>query len=179
MANFTSNSISVINPFTNTLETTIPVGTNPVRLMKGGGAGGQGSGGPNPPPNPTDPTSPQANRVYVINSNSNSISVIDANKVIATIPVGEGPNNIARNYNISPLSNRIYVSNEYSGDVTVINSLTYTVIETIPIGGANCIKRLCCRFKMFFRTRLGQWLVRRRKQPLAVQYLRQKRHPLK
>jgi len=132
VANSSSNSISVINPFTNTLESTIPVGSNPVRLMKSGAGGGQGSG----PPNPTDPTSPQANRVYVINSNSNSISVIDANKVIATIPVGEGPNNIARNYNISPLSNRIYVSNEYSGDVTVINSLSYTVIETIPIGGA-------------------------------------------
>ncbi|MBK6994728.1 MAG: hypothetical protein IPH31_07300 [Lewinellaceae bacterium] len=59
MVNSNSNSVSVINPLTNSVETTIAVGDKPVAVLAGMQA------------------DPMANRIYVVNSNSNAVSVIN------------------------------------------------------------------------------------------------------
>src|SRR5919112_1991383 len=72
---------------------------------------------------------PNTNRIYVSNSNNNTVSVIDGatNRVIGDpIPVGEGPFGIA----VDPNTNRIYVSNYFSDNntVSVIDGATNRVI---------------------------------------------------
>jgi len=69
---------------------------------------------------------------YVANGGSNTVSVVDINKnaVIATVPVGNDPCEIA----ISPDGSLIYVVNGQSGSVSVIETKTYSVIATIPVG---------------------------------------------
>jgi YVTN family beta-propeller protein len=61
-----------------------------------------------------------------------SISVIDGgtNTVMATVPVGLGPQGVA----VNPGTNRIYVANYYSDNVSVIHGGTNTVVATIPVG---------------------------------------------
>ena len=79
----------------------------------------------------THPTQP---RVYVVNENSNSVSVIDTstNSVIATIPAGSGPAGVA----IAADGSRLYVTNEDSDNVTVINTVTNQVVATVSVGDA-------------------------------------------
>jgi YVTN family beta-propeller protein len=69
---------------------------------------------------------------YVANTFSNTVSVIDTttNTVIATIPVGLGPFDIAA----TPDGNRVYVTNQSSSTVSVIDAVTNTVVDTIPVG---------------------------------------------
>lgn len=75
------------------------------------------------------------NRIYVANSLSNSVSVINGvtNALITTIPVDEKPVRIGVNSN----TNRIYVAHGNPATrVTVINGETNTVITTIPTAPA-------------------------------------------
>jgi YVTN family beta-propeller protein len=67
-----------------------------------------------------------------INLPNNFVSVIDTatNTVVATIPVGVGPDGAA----ITPDGTRAYVTNDDSDTVSVIDTTTNTVVATIPVG---------------------------------------------
>jgi YVTN family beta-propeller protein len=69
---------------------------------------------------------------YVANAGSNSVSVINTatNTVMATVPVGANPVNIA----VAPSGAAAYVTNAASNSVAVINTTTNTVTATIHVG---------------------------------------------
>ncbi|MGH7431005.1 MAG: hypothetical protein ACREI5_04220 [Candidatus Methylomirabilales bacterium] len=69
---------------------------------------------------------------YVANFGSNNVSVIDTarNVVIATVPVGNRPFDIA----VNPAGTRVYVTNREAGTVSVINAQTNTVVATVAVG---------------------------------------------
>jgi YVTN family beta-propeller protein len=69
-------------------------------------------------------------RVYVANSGSDTVSVIDAdtNAVIATIPVGDRPTGVLA------VGSRVYVTNQASNTVSVIDVATNSVIDTVAVG---------------------------------------------
>lgn len=95
-----------------TVLASIPVGTNPVGVA----------------------VDTATNRVYVANSGSNDVSVIDGstNAVVTKIadPAAVHPVAIA----VNPATNLIYVANSQSNNLTVIDGATDTVIATIPVG---------------------------------------------
>ncbi len=66
---------------------------------------------------------------------SNNVSVIDtaANAVVATVPVGTAPLDVA----ITPDGTHAYVTNFASNNVSVINTTTDTVIATVPTGAGS------------------------------------------
>ena len=101
--------VLVISPLTNTIITTISVGSLPE----------------------TSAYDPYNGYVYVANSLSNNVSVINTatQTVIATIAVGTEPVGIA----YSSTNNYVYVANGASGTVSVINSTSNTVISTISL----------------------------------------------
>lgn len=76
------------------------------------------------------------NKIYVANSGSNDVSVIDGatNSVVATItdPNAVAPFAVA----VNPTTNAIYVANAKSNNISVIDGATDSVIETIPVGGS-------------------------------------------
>lgn len=71
-------------------------------------------------------------RIYVLNSSSNNISVIDGetNSFIGNVIVGSGPFGIG----VNPMTNRIYVANFGSNNVSVIDGNSNTIITTITVG---------------------------------------------
>ncbi|MCK6623694.1 MAG: hypothetical protein DPW09_02040 [Anaerolineae bacterium] len=76
---------------------------------------------------------PNTNRIFVTNSASNTVSVIDGviNTVVATIPVSAKPAAVA----VNPATNRIYVTHRPPNYlVTVIDGNTNSVLTTIPAG---------------------------------------------
>jgi YVTN family beta-propeller protein len=75
------------------------------------------------------------NRAYVVNHNSNSITVIsgETRSAIATIRTGSGPEAIA----VNPLTNRVYVANSGESSVTVIDGTSGTAVATVRTG-SNC-----------------------------------------
>ncbi|PFK10525.1 hypothetical protein COI98_24070 [Bacillus cereus] len=66
------------------------------------------------------------------NSSSNNVSVINtgSNSVVATIPVGTAPTDVA----IKPDGDFAYVTNFNSNNVSVINTGSNSVVATIPVG---------------------------------------------
>ena len=104
--------ILVISTLTNTIITTISVGSLPE----------------------TSVYDPYDGYLYVANSLSNNVSVINTatQSVIDTIAVGTEPVGIA----YSSTNNYIYVANGASGTVSVINSTTNTVISTISLNSS-------------------------------------------
>ena len=72
------------------------------------------------------------NRIYVPNSNSNNVLVIDGktNTLQGNIIVGPGPFGVG----VNPTTNRIYVANFGSNTVSVIDGNSNTVITTIIVG---------------------------------------------
>jgi YVTN family beta-propeller protein len=114
IANTFSNTISIIDGSTNTVET-IPVDAGPFSLHY----------------------DKNTNKLYTVNSLANTVSVIDtfSNTVVATIPVGSSATSIDVNTN----NNRVYVGNRGSHTVSVIDGTPgspteNTVIDTIPVG---------------------------------------------
>ena len=88
----------------------IPVGVNPLALA----------------------VNPVTNKVYVANSGSNTITVINANTgATATIAGGTYPAWVA----INAETNKVYVSNLISASTTIINGATDTVTTTTASGG--------------------------------------------
>src|ERR1035437_7729856 len=69
-------------------------------------------------------------RAYVADSCSDTVSAIDTatNTVIATIPVGVNPYELAMTQDGA----RVYVTNVYDTTVSVIDTATNTIIATIP-----------------------------------------------
>ncbi len=90
----------------------IPVGTNPLGVA----------------------VNANTNMIYVANSGSNNISVVDgtSNSVVATVadPNALVPVAVA----VNPTTNTIYVANQQSNNLTVIDGTTNSVTATIPVG---------------------------------------------
>jgi YVTN family beta-propeller protein len=112
-----SNNVSVINRESAEVVATILVGKRPRGI-----AAGQRR---------------QRLRVYVANSGSDDISVIDPtiNKVENVIPIrfGKKPEGIAV-ANIAPDKELVFVTNYISNTVSVVNTLTFDEIEKIDVG---------------------------------------------
>jgi YVTN family beta-propeller protein len=76
---------------------------------------------------------PDGRKVYVANSGSNNVFVIDTatNAVIGSpIPVGLFPFGVA----VTPDGRKVYAANRDNDNVSVIATATNTVIATIPVG---------------------------------------------
>ena len=108
VANFRSNTVSVIDSDTNTVIKDIHVRDGPrfIDALAGGGA------------------------VYVANFRSNTVSVIDSdtNTVIKNITVGDRPRFID-----ALAGGSVYVANSGSNTVSVINPANNTVIKNIKV----------------------------------------------
>jgi len=156
VANFASNSVSVIDTSSNTLIYTIAVGNQPngiaftpdgtrAYVTNGGGdvwvlatsnnavlakvvVGGYPSG---------IAITPDGTRAYVTRDNANSVWVIDtsSNTVTAKITVGTAPGGVA----ITPDGTRAYVTNvggvAGGGSVSVIDTSSNTVVATVSVPG--------------------------------------------
>jgi YVTN family beta-propeller protein len=87
VANTDSNTVSVIDTATNSVEATIRVGKAPLAVA----------------------VSPDGTRAYVANQNAHTVSVIDTatNKAVATIPAGSFPVGLA----VTPDGTHLYVAN--------------------------------------------------------------------
>jgi YVTN family beta-propeller protein len=75
---------------------------------------------------------PDGSRVYVSNGGEGSVSVIDTtdNKIIATIPVGQRPWNMA----ITPNGKKLYVANGRSNSVSVIDTMQNVKVRDVNVG---------------------------------------------
>ena len=75
---------------------------------------------------------PATNRIYVVNHEDNTVTVIDGTlgKALGTVEVGKKPQGIA----IDAKANRIYVANVHGDDVSVIDGARNAVIETLRTG---------------------------------------------
>ncbi len=75
---------------------------------------------------------PDGSTAYVINTGSDTVSVIDvaSGTVTSTIPVGPGPNGVA----FTPDGSTAYVTNTASDTVSVITVASGTVTSTITVG---------------------------------------------
>jgi YVTN family beta-propeller protein len=113
VANFLSGTVSVIDTATNT----VVVGTGPDSAVIGG---------------PTAiAVTPDGKHAYVTISNANSVVIDTAtNKVVATIPVGNGCYGVA----ITPDGKHAYVANLFSNNVSVIATVSNTVVATVAVG---------------------------------------------
>jgi YVTN family beta-propeller protein len=111
VANFGSNSVSVIDVPSSLMVATIPVGAGPYGAA----------------------ISPHGTQVYVSNANGASVSVIAtaSNTVLATIQVQSAPTNVA----FTPDGTEAFVANSGSSSVSVINTASETVVATVPVGG--------------------------------------------
>jgi len=123
VTNFDSNTVSVIDPITNTPVTTIPVGTNPSGMT----------------------FDPRFGNIYVDNFGSNSVSVIDGNpcidtgctenQVIHTITGIPNPTGPARAAGIETSPNgNIFVPSQSTNAVYVIDAGSFAITQTITVG---------------------------------------------
>ena len=73
---------------------------------------------------------PNGLSVYVANSISNDVSVVNASNfsVVATVPVGQNPVFIAS----EPTSTKVYTANNGGGTISIINTSNNTVTITMP-----------------------------------------------
>ena len=78
----------------------------------------------------------RASRVYILNSGSSSVSVLDshADRVVATVDVGPLPYAIA----VNPVTDKIYVSRTFSDDLTIIDGKTLKT-SLLKTGSADAI----------------------------------------
>jgi YVTN family beta-propeller protein len=109
VTNLSGNTVSVIDTVTNTVVTTIPVGSAPFGVA----------------------VTPDGGKVYVTNLSGNTVSVIDTatNMVVGSpIPVGSGPAGVA----ITPDGSKVYVTNFNDDTVSVIATASNTVVG-VPI----------------------------------------------
>ena len=119
VANQGSNTVTVVNTYDNTFYKTIDVGAQPTGIVQATTA---------------TQTSPGnwTRAVYVTNSGSNTVSVIETltDTVAGTIPVGGNPTGVA----VSPDGTRVYVANKASNTVSVIDAEGKVVVATVPVG---------------------------------------------
>ncbi|OUS97660.1 YncE family protein [Rhodococcus sp. NCIMB 12038] len=109
VANQGSKSVSVLDA-NNAVVGSVTVGTSPTGVA----------------------ANPAGTRVYVTNSVSGNVSVINTatNTVVATVKTGTTPSAVA----VNPTGTRAYVTNSSSGNVSVINTATNTVVATVKVG---------------------------------------------
>jgi YVTN family beta-propeller protein/VCBS repeat-containing protein len=99
----------------------VPIGLKPIAQTTSGLTVGTGPSG----------SAVVGNHLYVINSGSNNVSVVDTTtkSVVKTISVGTMPLSVAG----SPTTNRVYVTNGSDNTLSVIDTTTDTVAATITI----------------------------------------------
>ena len=75
---------------------------------------------------------PVTRKIYVANSGSSTVSVIDpaTNTVTATVTVGAGPDAVA----VNPVTEQVYVANGGGTTVSVIDGATNAVTATVTVG---------------------------------------------
>jgi YVTN family beta-propeller protein len=75
---------------------------------------------------------PNTHTIYVSNTRSNTVSVIDGirHTILANVSVGKLPYSLA----VDLFANTIYVANTRSNTVSVIDGVTNSVVDTIPVG---------------------------------------------
>ena len=110
VADFSADSVNVIDIASNMIITSIAVGDAPFGVA----------------------VTPDGSHVYVANVTLDTVSVIDTstNMVIDTIAVGDAPVGVV----VTPDGSRVYVANFNSSDVSVIATATNMVIDTIAVG---------------------------------------------
>jgi len=112
IANNTTNNVSVVDIATNTIVSTISVGNGPVGVA----------------------VHPNGSRVYVANSASSTVSVINTTSftVTATIALaaGSNPYGIA----VSPDGSKVYTANNGGSSLSEISTATNTVTRTNLVG---------------------------------------------
>jgi YVTN family beta-propeller protein len=112
IANFSSNSVTLINCVTSSPMVTIPVDSNPCAVA----------------------VNPITNKIYVANQAGNSITVIDgASNRTTRIAAGAGPCAIA----INGATNSIYVANKTGNTITRVSGSTNDT-QAIGVGIAPC-----------------------------------------
>jgi YVTN family beta-propeller protein len=74
---------------------------------------------------------PNTARAYVVNRQSQTLSVVDTNTfdVVATIPIGLSPIDVE----VNTSTNRIYVGNHVTG-LLVVDGATNTIVQTVQLG---------------------------------------------
>lgn len=108
------------------------IGSNELLIFPGG------TGQPLHVPTGTMPdavaTDAGAQRVYISNRESDTVTVVDAQAghVLATVPVGQHPAGLA----VDSAHHCIYVANTAAGTVSVIDGATNRVTSTLPAGHA-------------------------------------------
>src|SRR5262249_45708134 len=109
VANYGSDSVSVIDATTRMVIATVPVLDAPFGLA----------------------AHPDGSRVYVAHQFADAVTVIDTatNTVLGTIPVGSRPLGLA----VNPAGTRLYVTNQGSASVSVIDTGTNTVLTTVTV----------------------------------------------
>lgn len=117
VTNAADDTVSVIDPASNTVIATIAVGERPWNVG-------------------VVPTGPQAGDVYVSNSGDGTVSVIDpvSNTVIDTITVGGSPWDIAI-IPTGPAAGDVYVTDSTADTLSVIDPATHAVTDSVMIGG--------------------------------------------
>ena len=111
VANFGSNSVSVIDTSSNTVVTTVPVGTQPNGVA----------------------VTPDGTRAYVANGGGDVWVISTSNNtVLAKVVVGGYPTAVA----ITPDGTRAYVTRANGNSVSVIATSSNTVTATISVGTA-------------------------------------------
>lgn len=110
VANFGSNTVSVISDSTNTVVATIEVGTQPKNIAYDSGK----------------------DEMFVTNWGSDTVSVISdrTHLVVATIPVGTHPVGIA----YDSAKSEIFVANSGDNTVSVISDSNNSVVATVTTG---------------------------------------------
>ena len=78
---------------------------------------------------------PVTNKIYVANSWSNNLTVIDGSTdtIVATVPAGAAPYAVA----VNPSTNKIYVANKNSGTITVVDGSTDTVATGVSVSNGS------------------------------------------
>ncbi|MHC0433652.1 hypothetical protein ACX6XY_26305 [Streptomyces sp. O3] len=154
VANFYSDTVSVVDTSTNTITDSITVGRRPVGVAVNPAHGHAYATNFNEAtvsaintdtnevtatiPVGSNPLNvaftPSGTRAYVANSGGTTVSVIDTatNKVSAAIPVGNSPNGVT----ITPSGATAYVTNSNEATVSVVDTETNTVTDTVPVGAS-------------------------------------------
>jgi YVTN family beta-propeller protein len=119
VTNGTANTVTVLDLVYLRRDRTLSVGLNPTGV----------TANPNP-----DKTNPHRNEIYVVNTQSGSVSIIDAeaNRVVATIPVHRLPYFIS----VDASGRRAYVANSGSNNVSVLDLDRRREVAVIGTGEA-------------------------------------------
>lgn len=104
ISNSGSDNLSVVSAATPRTVTTIPLAANITALV----------------------SNPQSERVYAANASSNTVMVVEKDKVVAQVSTGNNPVDLA----LDPTMNRLYVASSADGMLTVIDEGTLKISAT-------------------------------------------------